>query len=637
MAWTNNESSTSTAGSAARIAGGVGTTVASASSITVSNFVTPVSGTTTVNTISGPVAGEVITLVSLGGFSLGTGGNITGISETRFVPTGQSVVLTYDGTSYRPSAPVVSAELARNAAEFGLSASNSAADNDTAWAAILAYAAAHTSGMLLEISGASSSYKFSQPVTFAAAMRIRGVLGGLDQSTGAHYSPILEYTGAGTMFTVSGAATANSTFEDFNIDHSGTADRAFDIDNNVGVKLRGVGIVEPQALFAVEAVRVGQTSNVVAPVFEDVIVRNAAPVHFNLLRAILPIFSRTRTIDYTSTGVKLGDKAAGVDAKDVVFNACSFEQSATNTNTNAIDIERAETVLLSDSYFENYGATGFSIRVDSAASGTIARNITMRGNRFALFNSAEYGVSCNLSSATLSLYSNTLLNLTGGAAVAMVKNTSCKQIVGVGNYMNDAGIPFASASTGVLEVGNYASGATTVGVLTTPGTVTAATVTASAGTGTETFKSSGTIHRDTTQAATPNNTNPLTAATYTLPANTLATNGDKVIIRAWGYFGATVNAKTIRLQYAGNDIANFIATTSNAGTWVMTGEITRTAASAQITFGQTLINAVALRVVNSTLAVANGSDQTITVVLTNGTNTADDIVFKELSVYYEPA
>lgn len=101
MAWVNNESSTSAAGSSARISGGVGTTVASASSIAVSNFITPISGTATINTITGPVAGEIICLQSVGGFTLGTSGNITGLSTPLLIPTGATCILAKDGTYFR--------------------------------------------------------------------------------------------------------------------------------------------------------------------------------------------------------------------------------------------------------------------------------------------------------------------------------------------------------------------------------------------------------------------------------------------------------------------------------------------------------------------------------------------------------
>lgn len=83
-------------------------TIASASTITLPSasqnrdYVYKVSGTTTINTISGGVAGTCITLIPTGAFTLGTSGNIT--AATTAATVGRTVRLVHDGSTWREQA-----------------------------------------------------------------------------------------------------------------------------------------------------------------------------------------------------------------------------------------------------------------------------------------------------------------------------------------------------------------------------------------------------------------------------------------------------------------------------------------------------------------------------------------------------
>jgi hypothetical protein len=72
--------------------------------------------------------------------------------------------------------------------------------------------------------------------------------------------------------------------------------------------------------------------------------------------------------------------------------------------------------------------------------------------------------------------------------------------------------------------------------------------------------------------------------TYTLPANTLANNGDVIHITAGGTMGATTDSKTVRLRWGGiggSVLANPSGAVAGAVTWHSEAWIMRTAAGAQ--------------------------------------------------------
>lgn len=71
---------------------------------------------------------------------------------------------------------------------------------------------------------------------------------------------------------------------------------------------------------------------------------------------------------------------------------------------------------------------------------------------------------------------------------------------------------------------------------------------------------------------------------YTVPANTLATNGQSIRFEAAGTLGANTNTKTIRVYFAGGSIFD----SGNIGGlsdpyWYVQGRIVRTGATSQVT------------------------------------------------------
>ena len=131
-------------------------------------------------------------------------------------------------------------------------------------------------------------------------------------------------------------------------------------------------------------------------------------------------------------------------------------------------------------------------------------------------------------------------------------------------------------------------------------------------------------------------TNEKTLFTYTLPANSLATNNHGIKILAWGTTAANANTKQVKVKFGSVTIYDSTAIASNDNPWMYETEIYRTGASAQDflqKFG--VFNAVAiLPGFVSTLAEDLTANVVIEVTGQNGTGTANDIVAQGWRVDY---
>lgn len=112
------------------------------------------------------------------------------------------------------------------------------------------------------------------------------------------------------------------------------------------------------------------------------------------------------------------------------------------------------------------------------------------------------------------------------------------------------------------------------------------------GTGTATATVGGTLSVSTTAAPTTG-TIEETLASYTMPANTLAVNTRGVRITAWGTTAPNANSKTVKM-YFGTSVPLVLTTSGSGIGWRGTVITTRTGASAQTTWGETLASGTAL-------------------------------------------
>lgn len=139
---------------------------------------------------------------------------------------------------------------------------------------------------------------------------------------------------------------------------------------------------------------------------------------------------------------------------------------------------------------------------------------------------------------------------------------------------------------------------------------------------------SGVILRSTTSAATGANTDETDLWSDTIPANTLATNGQAIRVRAWVNTAANANLKTVKLYFGGVVVAGNVARATNNGTYYVEMLVLRTGASAQVGMG--FWSDATACVANAPASLASDTTATITVKVTgtNGSANANDIVFK---------
>lgn len=143
------------------------------------------------------------------------------------------------------------------------------------------------------------------------------------------------------------------------------------------------------------------------------------------------------------------------------------------------------------------------------------------------------------------------------------------------------------------------------------------------------------LHKSVTSAQTGNNTDETTLWSYSLPAGTLASDGQAVRITAFGTFAANANTKTINLKFGGTTLRQFSSTFNNQ-TWVMTGEVFRTGATAQFGTVRGQTGATSAPAVLTTPGATLANAVTIELTGQNGTASDGDIVFRSAVVEFLP-
>ncbi len=104
--------------------------------------------------------------------------------------------------------------------------------------------------------------------------------------------------------------------------------------------------------------------------------------------------------------------------------------------------------------------------------------------------------------------------------------------------------------------------------------------TVTAGTGAESFLPAGNINAGVTTIGSSATNTTQTLVSYSLPANTLGTNGAGILVTAWGRKAGNAAPMTLQLNVGGASI-NSAADTDNASHFVLRGFATRRAANAQ--------------------------------------------------------
>jgi hypothetical protein len=153
-------------------------------------------------------------------------------------------------------------------------------------------------------------------------------------------------------------------------------------------------------------------------------------------------------------------------------------------------------------------------------------------------------------------------------------------------------------------------------------------LTLTAGSGTQTGKSPISIFTSTASASNVS-TGVTDLISYTLPANTLAVDGQKLRITAWGTFANNANTKIINVLFGGFAVDARGSTQANVA-WHLSAVVVRTGASAQIVFGDGFLGG-SLNV--STNALASALNAPVTIKVTGQGGASNDIT--QLGMFVE--
>lgn len=100
------------------------------------------------------------------------------------------------------------------------------------------------------------------------------------------------------------------------------------------------------------------------------------------------------------------------------------------------------------------------------------------------------------------------------------------------------------------------------------------------GTGTGTYKAAGMIAKTLGPVNSGNTNTSQTLASYTLPANTLASVGQEIEVTAWGFVAGNAAPKSIALNIGGTTISTGTQTGSGY-TWQLIGKYAKQSGNAQ--------------------------------------------------------
>lgn len=159
-----------------------------------------------------------------------------------------------------------------------------------------------------------------------------------------------------------------------------------------------------------------------------------------------------------------------------------------------------------------------------------------------------------------------------------------------------------------------------------------------AGTSTTYAKVGGTLEVNTTAAGTPASTTETDLQTYSIPANSMATNGDSISFEMSFTTAANANTKRLKIKYGATTMYDGTALALNGATITARGRIIRTGAATQNYYIEVQSNSVLLVATSAQGTAAETLSGAVTLKATgqNGTATANDLVQGNGVVHFHP-
>lgn len=124
-----------------------------------------------------------------------------------------------------------------------------------------------------------------------------------------------------------------------------------------------------------------------------------------------------------------------------------------------------------------------------------------------------------------------------------------------------------------------------------------------------------------------------TLYSYTLPAGTIANDGEGISVTAYGSFAANTNTKTIEFRFAGNAyVGNAVTSAPNGVKFKAEFQVLRSGATSAVGFGDLTVGAVSQGIDNSKGGVTWANANDVVIAGQNGTAAANDIVLSMVIV-----
>lgn len=120
---------------------------------------------------------------------------------------------------------------------------------------------------------------------------------------------------------------------------------------------------------------------------------------------------------------------------------------------------------------------------------------------------------------------------------------------------------------------------------------------------------------------------------YTVPGGTFANNGEGIEVIIYGSFAANANTKSVVVKFGSNTYAtNAVTTAPNGIQFSVKFEVLRSGATSAVGFGEMVVGAVNQGVAVSKGGITWANDTDVSVIGTNGTAAANDIVVSQVVV-----
>lgn len=124
-----------------------------------------------------------------------------------------------------------------------------------------------------------------------------------------------------------------------------------------------------------------------------------------------------------------------------------------------------------------------------------------------------------------------------------------------------------------------------------------------------------------------------TLYSYTLPAGTIANDGEGISVTAYGSFAGNGNTKTIEFRFAGNAyVGNAVTTAPNGLDFKAEFQVIRSGATSAVGFGDLTVGAVSQGIDSSKGGVTWANANDVIIAGQNGTAAANDIVLSMVIV-----